>query len=80
MKKEQIIKALYDAETEASAQIAHGEWLAFYQKASEPDKEYLYNEYLKYGKHLFKKNEQSNREMQEVLAEYEAWKLETNQH
>lgn len=80
MEKEQVIKALYEANTEASVQIAHDEWLVFYQEASELDKKYLYDEYLKFGEHIISQNRQSNLEMEKVLAEYETWKLETNQH
>ena len=80
MEKEQIIKALYDANTEKSGQIAHDAWLTFYKAASEADQKYLLDEYHKYGDHLFQENEKSNLEMQKVLAEFENWKLEANQH
>ncbi len=80
MEKEQFIKALYEANSEASAQIAHHEWLTSYQGASEADRKYLLDEYLKFGEHIISQNEQSNLEMKKVLAEYETWKLETNQH
>lgn len=80
MEKEQIIKALYDANTEASGQIAHDAWLTFYQAASESDQEYLLTEYHKYGEYLGKENAKLNIEMQQVLAEYETMKLEENQH
>lgn len=80
MKKEQIIKALYDANTEASGQIAHDAWLTFYQAASESDKAYLLTEYHKYGEHLFEKSKLSRLEMKEVMAEVEAIKLAESQH
>ncbi|MBO9616805.1 MAG: hypothetical protein J7619_29230 [Dyadobacter sp.] len=80
MEKEQVIKALYDANTEASAQLAHDKWLEFYQAASETVKKYLLEEYHKFGEHIISQNRQSNVEMEKVLAEYKNWKLETNQH
>ncbi|SDE31726.1 hypothetical protein SAMN04487996_104338 [Dyadobacter soli] len=80
MKKEQIIKALYDANTEASIQAANDEWLACYQAASESDQQYLLEEYHKFGEHMKEEGEKLNREMQKVLAEFKAMKLAESQH
>jgi hypothetical protein len=38
------------------------------------------DEYLKFGEHIFKQNEQSNHEMREILAGFESKKLEIDQH
>jgi hypothetical protein len=48
--------------------------------ASESDQQYLLEEYFKFGEHVKKQGEESNLEMQKVLAEFENWKLEANQH
>ena len=80
MKKESIIKALYDANTETSVQIAHDEWFTFYQEASEPDKEYLLAEYHKYGEYVMEKSRLSSLEVQKIVAEFEAMKLAESQH
>jgi hypothetical protein len=80
MEKEKVIRALYDANTAVSVQTAHDEWLACYHAASESDQQYLLEEYFKFGEHVKKQGEESNLEMQKVLAEFENWKLEANQH
>lgn len=80
MEKEQIIKALYGANTEESIQIANDDWLVCYQASSEPDKQYLLEEYHKFGEHMKEQGEKLNHEMQEVLAEFEAMKLAESQH
>jgi hypothetical protein len=80
MKKEQIIRALYDANTKASIQSANDEWLACYQASSESDQQYLLAEYYRVGEHIKKRGEELNLEMEKIMAEYEAMKLEANQH
>ena len=79
MEKEQIIKTLYDANTEESVQEANDEWLACYQASSESDQQYLLEEYHRFGEHIKAQGEKLNREMQEVLAEFEAMKLADSQ-
>ena len=78
--KEQIIKALYEANTEASIQVANDDWLACYRASSESDQQYLLEEYHKFGEHMKKEGEKLDREMQKVLAEFEAIKLAESQH
>lgn len=80
MEKEQVIKALYDAYTMASIQVANDQWLACYQASSESEQQYLLAEYHRFGEHLKKRGEELDSEMAKVLAEYEAMKLEENQH
>ncbi|SEI68237.1 hypothetical protein SAMN05216327_103225 [Dyadobacter sp. SG02] len=80
MKKEEIIRALYDANTKASIQSANDEWLACYQASSESDQQYLLAEYYRVGEQIKKRGEELNLEMEKVMAEYEAMKLEENQH
>lgn len=80
MEKEQVIRALYDANTEASVKLAHDEWLASYQAASETDRKYLLDEYFKYGEHILSENRESNLEMKRVMAEFEAMQLAGSQH
>lgn len=80
MEKEQLIQALYDANTDASVSKAHDEWLAFFEAASEGDKVYMRDAMVKYSEHLLEQSRQGRRETQELLAEYESKKLETNQH
>ncbi|OJV17504.1 MAG: hypothetical protein BGO21_13650 [Dyadobacter sp. 50-39] len=80
MKKEQIIKALYDADTEASIQEANDAWLACYQASPESDQRYLLEEYHRFGDHITKKGEESDLKMKEIMAEFEARKLAESQH
>ncbi|ACT94274.1 hypothetical protein [Dyadobacter fermentans] len=80
MEKEQIIKALYDANTEASIKEANDAWLACYQASSESDQQYLLEEYDRFGDYIKKKGEESNRKMKEIIAEFEAMKPAEPQH
>lgn len=80
MEREQVIKALYDANTEGSVELAHEGWLASYKAASETDRKYLLAEYFKYGEHILSENRESNLEMKRVMAEFEAMQLAGNQH
>ncbi|SDE31813.1 hypothetical protein SAMN04487996_104340 [Dyadobacter soli] len=79
MKKEQIIQALYDANTLEAIEKAGDDWSAFYQSASQEDKEYLANGMRQFADYVIEKSKQSTREMQEVLAEFEALKLVESQ-
>ncbi|SEI68277.1 hypothetical protein SAMN05216327_103227 [Dyadobacter sp. SG02] len=80
MKKEQIIQALYEANTVDAIEKAGDEWSAFYQNASPEDKEYLANGIRKFSEYVLEKSKLSSLEMQAVLAEYEAMKLTESQH
>ena len=62
MEKEQVIKALYDAYTMASIQVANDQWLACYQASSESEQQYLLAEYHRFGEHLKKRDEELDSE------------------
>lgn len=80
MKKEQIIQALYDANTLDAIEKAGDDWSAFYQNASPEDKEYLANGMRQFADDVIEKSKQSSLEVQKVLADFEAMKLAESQH
>lgn len=80
MEREQVIQALYNAKTEAAIEKAGDDWTAFYQTASKEDQDYLAEAMLKFSEFVFEQSKQSSLEVQAVLAEFEAMKLEANQH
>lgn len=80
MKKEQVIQALYDANTLDAIEKAGDDWSAFYQSASPEDKEYLANGMRQFADDVIEKSKQSSLEMQKVIAEFEAMKLAESQH
>lgn len=80
MEKEQIIQALYDAKTLEAIEQAGDDWSVCYENASPEDKEYLANGMRQFADNVIEKSKRSSLEMQKVLAEFEAMKLEENQH
>lgn len=79
MKKEAVVQALYDARTLEAIEKAGDDWSAFYQSASQEDKEYLGNEMKKFGQWVLAKCEESHEEFKQVMTEFEAMKLADSQ-
>lgn len=80
MTKQQVMQALYDANTEEKLMKASDDWNTFYQTASQEDKEYLGNEMKKFGQWVLAKCEESHEEFKQVMTEFEAMKLADSQH
>ncbi|SDE31654.1 hypothetical protein SAMN04487996_104336 [Dyadobacter soli] len=79
-RKEDLIQAFYDAKTIPALTKANDEWLAFYNAASEEDKEHMGNAMVKYSEWLLAKSKESREEFKQLLAEIEAMKLAESQH
>ncbi|MGV3600464.1 MAG: hypothetical protein ACO1N1_04615 [Dyadobacter fermentans] len=80
MKKEEIIQALYDANTLEAVEKAGDDWSDFYQNATPEDREYLAAAMRKFASDVIEKSRQSSIDVQQILAEFEAMKLAESQH